>query len=394
MAWGWALLVALVMQAVSAFLTRVFPVLGPALTEAASVPPEQIGHLASLGSLGTMLFLVAGTALLKRFGAARLLQMGAVLGGAALLLGLGAFWPALLLSALLIGVGYGPSPPAGSELLARYAPKGRRSLVFSIKQAGVPLGGVVAGLLLPPLALMAGVEAALVAGAAIAILAALAVQPLRGRIDAERDRGAAISVGTLFSPQNLTAPFRVLRDRRLAVFTYVGFCFAVAQGALLTFLVTFLATDVGLTLAFAGGIFAVTQAAGTVSRVAVGWVADRIGSARVTLALLALASCILMATVASIGPSWPVAAIVAVSAVSGLAVTSWNGVYLAEVATLAPPDRVGEATSGSTFCTFIGYVVSPTLFAEIVAATGSYPGAFLLTAALPLTAALALMKRN
>jgi MFS family permease len=101
-----------------------------------------------------------------------------------------------------------------------------------------------------------------------------------------------------------------------------------------------------------------------------------------------------MATVAAIGPGWPVAAIVAVSAVSGLAVTSWNGVYLAEVATLAPPDRVGEATSGSTFCTFIGYVVSPTLFAAIVTATGSYPGAFLLTAALPLTAALALVKRH
>jgi hypothetical protein len=178
---------------------------------------------------------------------------------------------------------------------------------------------------------MGGVEAALLAGAALAILAAFAVQPLRGRIDADRDRAAAVSPGTIFSPQNLTAPFRVLRDRRLATFTYVGFCFAVAQGALLTFLVTFLATDVGLTLAFAGGIFAVT---------------------------------------------------------------SWNGVYLAEVATLAPPDRVGEATSGSTFCTFIGYVVSPTLFAAIVAATGSYPGAFLLTAALPLTAALALIKRH
>jgi hypothetical protein len=38
--------------------------------------------------------------------------------------------------------------------------------------------------------------------------------------------------------------------------------------------------------------------------------------------------------------------------------------------------------------------VSPTLFAAIVAATGSYPGAFLLTAALPLTAALALLKRH
>ena len=37
------------------------------------------------------------------------------------------------------------SSPAGSEILQRFSPPPIRNLVFSIKQTGVPLGGVLAG---------------------------------------------------------------------------------------------------------------------------------------------------------------------------------------------------------------------------------------------------------
>ena len=76
-AWVAALGVALVMQTTNSALTRVFPVIGPVLTEAAGVPSESIGVLASAGSLGTMWYLVAGGEFLPRFGPVRLLQVGA-----------------------------------------------------------------------------------------------------------------------------------------------------------------------------------------------------------------------------------------------------------------------------------------------------------------------------
>jgi len=59
-----------------------------------------------------------------------------------------------------------------------------------------------------------------------------------------------------------------------------------------------------------------------------------------------------------------------VSTAVGFFGASWNGIYMAEVARLSPPDRVADATSGSTMFTFLGYVVGPSLFALAVPAYG------------------------
>ncbi|MBV9522085.1 MAG: MFS transporter, partial [Alphaproteobacteria bacterium] len=136
--WLSALAITSLMQVTSAFLANAMPVLGPSLTAAAGVPPERIGHLTAVGSLGTMIFLIAGNPLLPRLGPVRLLQWGALLGALSLSLAVTAWWPALLIGALLVGLGYGPSPPAGSDILQRHAPAHRRAVVFSIKQAAVP----------------------------------------------------------------------------------------------------------------------------------------------------------------------------------------------------------------------------------------------------------------
>ena len=49
-----------------------------------------------------------------------------------------------LLASVLIGLSNGTANPAGSEVLQRFTPPAHRNFVFSIKQAGVPLGGVIA----------------------------------------------------------------------------------------------------------------------------------------------------------------------------------------------------------------------------------------------------------
>ncbi len=60
------------------------------------------------------------------------------------------------------------------------------------------------------------------------------------------------------------------------------------------------------------------------------------------------------------------------SAIAGVTVTSWNGVQLSEVARACPPGRVREASAGATLVIFLGYVVGPTAFALLLAATGRY----------------------
>jgi MFS family permease len=338
-----------------------------------------------------MLFLMIGGPFLVRWGPVRLLQLGALAGASALVVALSGWWPTMLLASFLVGIGYGPSPPAGSDILQRHAPVGRRSLVFSIKQAAAPLGGAVAGLIVPPLAIAYGWRIALVAAAFLAASTTLVVQPWRQVLDANRDGNRAMNVAALLSPAALMGPFRVLAMVPiLPRLTYLAFSFAVVQGCLLGFYVTYGVDALGLPLETAGIAFAVLQGTGVVARVCVGWIADRVGSGIAILTVLAAGSIATPLVTASINSSWPFWAILSVAVGSGFAATSWNGIYMAEVARMAPPGKIGDATSGSTFLTFIGYVLGPVAFATVVEQTGSYRIAFVLAAALPLSAVLLL----
>jgi MFS family permease len=385
--WFWALAVTMLMQTTSAFLMRALPVLGPIITEAGGVAPEQIGHLASIGSLGSVWFLLSGGPLLVRLGPARLLQIGALVGAVGLALTLTGNWIGFLLAAFLIGVGYGPSPPAGSDILQRHAPPQHRGLIFSIKQSGVPLGGAIAALLIPALTTLYDWRAAMAISALLAAATILLVQPWRETIDAGRDVTRRVTIAQMFSPRTILEPIRAQRlVPALPYLTYTGFAFAIVQGSIFAFFVTFMSTDRGFSLTQAGTAFAVVQGVGVVSRVGVGWISDRIGSGIRTLILLGVLSSIMTATTAMISLDWPWPLVLLAGGATGFAAASWNGVYLAEVARVSPREAVGNVTAGSTFFVFIGYVVGPSAFAALVQYTGDYTLAFLLTAAMPLTA--------
>ena len=388
--WISALGVTTLMQMTSAFLLSAMAVVGPTITEAAGVKPAHIGDLSAVGALGTMLFLAGGGPLLGRFGPVRLLQLGTILAASALGLALTGWWPAMLAAALLIGVGYGPSPPAGSDILQRYSPIGQRALIFSIKQSAVPLGGACVGLLVPPLAVIYGWRFGLATAAVIAASMTLLVQPFRTSLDAERDRNGAVPLSVFMSLAAWTMPFRAMAlAPALPRLTFIGFALATAQGSLLGFYVTYLVADVGVALMAAGIAFAVMQGAGVAGRILIGWLADRTNSAMRTLAALAVGSAGALLLVALCAADWPWWATLCSAGAAGLAATSWNGVYLAEIARVAPPGRVGDATAGASLLTFVGYVLGPSAFAMIVDGTGSYRIAFAVAAMLPLSAVVA-----
>jgi len=79
-----ALGVTTLMQMISAFLLSAMVVVGPVITEAAGVKPENIGDLSAISAFGTMLFLAGGGPLLARFGPVRLLQLGTIVAAASL----------------------------------------------------------------------------------------------------------------------------------------------------------------------------------------------------------------------------------------------------------------------------------------------------------------------
>jgi hypothetical protein len=88
---------------------------------------------------------------------------------------------------------------------------------------------------------------------------------------------------------------------------------------------------------------------------------------------------------------WPPLAVLGVSVVYGATAVGWNGVFLAEVARLAPEGRVAIITGGTQFFTFAGVLIGPPAFGAIASATGSYGAGFALIAAFPLAAGIGLL---
>jgi nitrate/nitrite transporter NarK len=166
--------------------------------------------------------------------------------------------------------------------------------------------------------------------------------------------------------------------RRLAL---ASFAFSATQLCFSTFLVTYLTEQVGRDLVGAGAVLAVAQSAGIVARILWGWLADRLVPPALLLALLGLAMAGATVGVGLFDPAWPSFAIMAVAVVHGATGIGWNGVYLSEVARLAPAGAAGAATGGALAVTFLGIVTGPPLFSIIVATTGSYRLAFVVIAA-------------
>ena len=101
------------------------------------------------------------------------------------------------------------------------------------------------------------------------------------------------------------------------------------------------------------------EVGGIVGRIAWGGISDWRVAPRPLLGLIGLASGVCAFATAAFDTGWPLAAILATSALFGATAIGWNGVQLAEVARNAPADRVGAIMGASGFIGFAGVMIGP-----------------------------------
>ena len=382
-----ALIATLAIQGLVAMAVLAPPVLAPLAAPEMGVGANTIGVYTSLIYAAACVAAASSGAPIRRHGAIRLSQVSLILCGAGLALAATALVPLVMLGAVLLGAGYGPVTPASSHLLIRQTPPHRRSLVFSLKQTGVPLGGALAGVAVPAFVLALGWRGAALASAGLCLLLALGVEPLHRRLDGDADPGAPVERG-------VRAAIRLVLQRpalrRLAL---ASLAFSAMQLSFSSFVVIFLIERVRLDLVAAGAVMALAQAAGIGARILWGWIADRFLPPRLLLMVLGLTMAAAGAATGLITETWPLTGIVAVTMLLGASALGWNGVYLAEVAHLAPSGAAGAATGGALSLTFLGIVIGPPVFSAIVAASGSYRPAFVAAAIAAAASALTLRRR-
>src|SRR5262245_65179778 len=161
-------------------------VLAPVAAKELGLAPQSIGFFASLTYLGAMLSGLATGRFTARHGPLAVCQAAVVLGGVGLALGWLAVAAVVPRAALVIGLGYGVVNPVSSHILARRTPPGMMALVFSVKQTGVPVGGAIAGVVVPPLAVALGWAGALPVLAAVCVAAAFLLAPARAMLAEKR----------------------------------------------------------------------------------------------------------------------------------------------------------------------------------------------------------------
>lgn len=391
--WFGPLLAMLAVQTAVSFLSRIAPTLAPMLAPRIGWPVESVGYLSSMITGGSIVALLLGMPLLRRLGSLRNLQVGLALGVMGALLSAVPSAAALVVGTLLIGVSIGPPSSAGMDVVQRFAPPRHRNLLFSVKQAGVPLGGVIAGLVLPWASQTLGIGAAFAMSAAIGAATLFAVQPLRARVDASRERTLALHWHMFLTPNNLRRPLAVLVTmpalRRMGL---VGGCLGAGQSVWFAFLVTYLVVELHWTLTAAGALFALMQGASVLGRPLAGFVSDRLGDGLRVLRWAVVGSGSTTLALAFCTPAWPTWSVVTLAVLAGLTVASWNGVQFAEVARLAPRETLNETMTGATLLLLMAYVVGPALFSLVVAAGASFGAAFAAMALVTFSALLPLSR--
>jgi nitrate/nitrite transporter NarK len=273
------------------------------------------------------------------------------------------------------GLGQAVSTPSSSHLLGRFAPPRLAPLIFSLKQTGVPAGLMLAGIVAPALVEIAGWQVTLLSIAAICAGTALALQPLRGRFDTDRNPAQPLTPAAMRS--NIVS---VLREPALQLLCFTMFSFVGLQALFTGFFVLYLVEGLAYDLAGAGLVFAIAVAVAVPARIGWGWVASRLVRPNILLAALGIGMSAAAALTASLDARWPMWAIVVATTAFSVTAVSWHGVLLAEVARLSPTGRIGSTTGVVLAFGDAGSLILPLLFSAALALTGSYRIGFLIGA--------------
>jgi sugar phosphate permease len=353
------------------------PVLAPALQKEYDLDLTHVGLAIAAANAGSVFTLLAWGLLADRVGERVVLGVGLTGCGAGLLVA--AFAPSfgVLVIALTLGGASGASVNAASgRAVMSWFGREERGFALGIRQTALPIGGLLAAVLLPPIAAAGGLRAGLVALAAGCLVAAVA--GITGLREAPHEEGELTEIG------------HPVRDPRMWQLSVGSGLILAAQVSILSFLILFLHGERGLSTAAAAGVFAVIQALGAGARIVTGRWSDRLSARIAPLRRLALGLAVTLAAAAAL-LSAPLQVLIPVFVVAGALSLSWNGLSFTAAAELAGRRRAGAAIGFQQTALAITSAVAPPAFAAVVEA-GSWSLAYGLAAAMPI-AGIAVMRQ-
>ncbi|MDT3496764.1 MFS transporter [Bacillus toyonensis] len=349
------------------------------------------GLLVSVVSIGPLFCMLFVGKLLDQYNEKWLITISSfLLGGSLLLTNIVSGFKGLLFVLLLVGMFYSVSQPGGSKVIIKWFSKENRGLAMGIRQAGIPIGGVLAGVLIPLLVIKYNLSYTIHVIGSICIIGGLLFfifyQDLCVRKEGEQER-----IKTSFWVQ-LKA---VMHKKELYPIYITGICMISLQMVLVGHFINFLVMEQSITPILAGKVFSVMFFSGMVGRITLAAVSDLFykGNRRIPLFISVCTSIgfilMLVMSIHTITSEF----LYVVSALLGFFSISWFSLFIIEVAEMASEESVGMKVSFALTLNQIAIIVAPVLFGYIVDQKG-YTYAWLCIVVLLSISVLSLYREN
>jgi predicted MFS family arabinose efflux permease len=342
------------------------PSIAPLIREDLGLSVTQAGSFLSAYYIGPVLISLPAGWLADRWG----VRGAMILGQGLIAIGLFAAAVApsfsfLVVILVLAGAGYGVLNPTTTKAGMAWFPPHQRATVVGLKQIGLPGGGALGALMMPPLGLAFGWRVAVAFSAAMVGGLALLTWALY------RDLPAPVSS---IPARARTGFWTVLANRDLWLVGISTLIFAGVQTVFLSFLVLYLRDVVELPLVVAAKYLVATQVSGVAGRVLFGLLSDRVfgGQRRIVLAIAGVGSIACALLLSGAAPGAGPRLLVPLAAGIGFFGVGWNGVQHTLMAELAGPRAAGTAVGLGLAISSLGVTVCPPVFGLVVERVGGY----------------------
>ncbi|MFB6589262.1 MFS transporter [Bacillus thuringiensis] len=321
------------------------------------------GLLVSVVNIGPLFCMLFVGRLLDQYNEKLLISISSfLLGGSFLLTNMVNGFNGLLFVLLLVGTFYSVSQPGGSKVIMKWFRKEHRGLAIGIRQAGIPIGGTLAGVLIPFLTIKYNMAYAVNSIACICIIGGFLFfifykEPyIQEKVKQER-----IKLSFWMQLKE------VMCKKELYAIYITGICMISLQMVLVGHFIKFLVTEQSITPILAGKVFSVMFFSGMVGRVILAATSDLFykGNRRTPLFITVCISIFfILILVMSIHTITNV--LYGVSALLGFFSIGWFSLFIAEVAESASEESVGMTVSFALTLNQIAIIVAPALFGYIV----------------------------
>ncbi|MEF7557157.1 MFS transporter [Bacillus thuringiensis] len=385
------LIVATIAQTTATLITYGVGVFALFWKEEYALTNMENGLLVSVVNVGPLFCMLFVGRLLDQYNEKILISISSFLLGSSLLLtNIVSGFNGLLFVLLLIGMFYSVSQPGGSKVILKWFPKENRGLAMGIRQAGIPIGGALAGVLIPFLTVQYNMTYAINSIACICIIGGVLFFVFYKEPYVQEEARKGHNKISFWMELKV-----VICKKELYPIYITGICMISLQMVLVGHFMKFLAGEQSITSIVAGTVFSVMFFSGMIGRVALATISDVLykGNRRIPLFIAVCASIGLMLLLVMNIHTITSGVLYSVSALLGFFSIGWFSLFIAEVAELASEESVGITVSVALTLNQIAIIVAPVLFGYIVDEKG-YAYAWLCIVVLLSISAVSLYRKN